>query len=326
MTSASGPDEPTPPHPTTVTPSPEESGSGGGPAGRRPGGGPVRRGRTPRRALPPDYHVHTEWSWDTDVGSMERSCARAVELGLPAIAFTEHVDHSSWQLARSGPYFNARHDALAGPDGVLTPPVFDVAGYLESVERCRVLFPELRVLSGVELGEPHRNAAACEGVLRSGGFDRVLGSLHCLPYGTSNAEPWLLYTSRDPDQVMRDYLAEVARLVGGGASFQVLAHIDYAVRSWPGGAFDPGRFEEEFRYALRATASSGRALEVNTRIPLHATILRWWHAEGGDAISFGSDAHHPDLVAHGFRDAAAMAEAHGFRPGRSPYDLWSRRH
>jgi len=42
--------------------------------------------------LPPDGHVHTEWSWDATDGSMEQSCAHAVALGLPSIAFTEHGD------------------------------------------------------------------------------------------------------------------------------------------------------------------------------------------------------------------------------------------
>ncbi|MDQ2923627.1 MAG: PHP domain-containing protein, partial [Candidatus Dormibacteraeota bacterium] len=42
--------------------------------------------------LPPDLHVHTEWSWDAAHGSMERSCERALEIGLPGIAFTEHAD------------------------------------------------------------------------------------------------------------------------------------------------------------------------------------------------------------------------------------------
>jgi histidinol-phosphatase (PHP family) len=90
------------------------------------------------------------------------------------------------------------------------------------------------------------------------------------------------------------------------------------------GPFDPTAFEEEFRHALRATAQSGRALEINTRLPLHATILAWWHEEGGDAVTFGSDAHLPSAVGHGFAAAAQMAEAHGFRPGANPFDLWGR--
>jgi histidinol-phosphatase (PHP family) len=274
--------------------------------------------------LPPDNHVHTEFSWDTDVGSMERSCARAVELGLPAIAFTEHVDHGSWYLARSGTYLNERHLAMADAEGVLAPPMLDITGYLASVERCRGLYPELRILTGVELGQPHWHAAECAAVLGAGPFERILGSQHLLPHEGGWAEPWFLYPVREPGSVMRDYLAEVVRLVSGDATFQVLAHIDYAVRSWPMAVFEPGDFEEEFRVALRATARSGRALEVSTRIPLHATILRWWREEGGEAISFGSDAHRPDLVGHGFREAAGMAEAHGFRPGRSPIDLWTR--
>jgi histidinol-phosphatase (PHP family) len=126
---------------------------------------------------------------------------------------------------------------------------------------------------------------------------------------------------------MRDYLAGVAAMVSTNGMFVALAHIDYPVRSWPtekAGPFDPTAFEEEFRHALRATAQSGRALEINTRLPLHATILAWWYEEGGDAITFGSDAHLPALVGHGFTEAAQMAEAHGFRPGDHPYDLWGR--
>ena len=48
-------------------------------------------------------------------------------------------------------------------------------------------------------------------------------------------------------------------------------------------------------------------------------------AAGGEAVSFGSDAHQPSVVGHGFADAAAMVEAHGFRPGRDPHDFWRRR-
>ena len=35
-----------------------------------------------------DRHVHSEWSWDAAQGDMMATCARAVELGLPALAFT----------------------------------------------------------------------------------------------------------------------------------------------------------------------------------------------------------------------------------------------
>jgi histidinol-phosphatase (PHP family) len=268
---------------------------------------------------PTDGHVHSEWSWDAPLGSMEGACARAVQIGLPAIAFTEHLDHTVWTLETDDP-----HLASLTEDGHLTPPAFDAAGYLAAIERCRDRFPGLRVLSGLELGEPHWHAAACARVLGAGRFDRVLGSLHSLPDRGGFAEPPGLYSHRDAAEVVRSYLAEVVGLVEGSDAFAVLAHIDYAVRYWPDPPFDPTAFEEEFRAALRATARSGRVLEINTRLPLDATILGWWCEEGGDAVSFGSDAHEPERVAAGFREAAAMAEAHGFRPGPSPYDFWVR--
>jgi histidinol-phosphatase (PHP family) len=120
--------------------------------------------------------------------------------------------------------------------------------------------------------------------------------------------------------VIREYLAEIPRLIGSSDAFAVLAHIDHPVRYWPrqAGPFDPNAFEEEFRHALRMLAVSGRALEVNTVVPLPAAVVRWWREEGGEAITFGSDAHDPTLLASGFAEAAAMVEAYGFRPGLIP--------
>lgn len=276
--------------------------------------------------LPMDSHVHTEWSWDVSNGSMEHSCRRAMELGLPAIAFTDHLDHTVWRVDREELDPSHPMVLLSEPDGRLSPPEFDAVGYLASIERCRELFPGLRILSGVEMGEPHWHADAVRRVLDAGPFDRVLGSLHCLPYGDTFHEPPGMYGRLEPREVVSRYLEEVAVLVSASDDFSVLAHLDYPVRSWPGheGPFDPRAFQDEFRHALRATADSGKALEINTVVPLHDTLLRWWHEEGGVAVTFGSDAHDPSRVARRFREAAAMAEAHGFRPGRDPLDFWTR--
>lgn len=276
--------------------------------------------------VPADGHVHSEWSWDAAKGSMERSCARAVDLGLPAIAFTEHLDHTVWTVALDVLDASDHLAALATPEGLLVPPAFDATGYLAAIEDCRERFPSLWILSGLELGEPHWHAASIATTLGVGHFDRVLGSLHCLPDGDGFAEPSGLYGHRRAAEVVRQYLAEVGRLIAQSDVFAVLAHIDYPVRSWPAqaGPFDPNAFEDEFRYALRVLADSGRALEVNTRVPLHPEIVRWWRDEGGSAVTFGSDAHDPTGLASGFGAAADMVESHGFRPGRHPYDFWTR--
>jgi histidinol-phosphatase (PHP family) len=276
-------------------------------------------------ALPADDHVHSEWSYDAPAGDMDRTCEQAVALGLPAVAFTEHADHTRWRVCEGAldPFpFLAR--LVVG--GELVPPPLDVDGYLAGLARCRDRFPSLRIVSGVELGEPHWHRDEAARLLAGGSFDRTLGSLHCLPThdGLQLSEVGELYRVRDWGDVMRDYLAEIVRLVEGFDDFAVLAHIDYAVRSWPDGeaAFDPPAYEEEFRVALSALAGSGRALELNTSGPMNAEIVHWWRAVGGSALSFGSDAHQPTSLARRFAEATAIAEAAGFRPGRHPHDFW----
>ena len=275
-----------------------------------------------------DGHVHSEWSWDTPSGSMHDSCAQAAAAGLPAIAFTEHVDHTVWTVALDAIDGNDHLAALATADGKLVPPPLDVAGYLNEIERCRDIFPDLHILTGVELGEPHWHPGATEAILSTGRFDRVLGSLHCLPDRDGFTEPPGLYAHTSAAEVMRAYLTEVVELVTNCPTFSVLAHIDYPVRSWPAdkaGPFDPLNFEAEFRHALRVAAQAGKTLEVNTVVPLHSTILSWWCEEGGTSVAFGSDAHEARKVARGLRDAAAMAEAFGFGLGGNPYEFWRSR-
>jgi histidinol-phosphatase (PHP family) len=258
---------------------------------------------------------------------MQQSCARALELGLRGIAFTEHVDHTIRTVPRDLIAGDQAFSSVTVAEELLAPPSFDASGYLASIEECRGRFPDLRIMSGLEVGEPHWHAEATRKVLGTGQFDRILGSLHCLPDAGGFAEPSYLYGHRDPYEVVRTYLSEVVRLVAQDNTFSVLAHIDYPVRDWPqqlAGPFDPSTFEEEFRLALHATAASGRALEINTVVPLHSIVLHWWHEEGGDAVTFASDAHEPSAVARGFRSAADMAEAHGFRSGQDPYAFWGR--
>jgi histidinol-phosphatase (PHP family) len=278
--------------------------------------------------LPADSHVHSEWSWDAEAGSMEATCAEAVRVGLPVVAFTEHLDHTVWSVSPevSEQAGDPPPGIVLDAEGRVILPPFDVEGYLASVERCRAMFPQLRVLSGLEVGEPHRHADAVAAVISAGTFDRVLGSLHCLPEGDRFFEPYELGLRHGADAVLRAYLAEVAELVSTSGEFAVLAHIDYPLRYWTctDPTFDPLDFEDELRHALKATADSGRALEINTVLPLNETILRWWRDEGGESVTFGSDAHEPSEVARGLTNAAALAEACGFRPSADLVDPWPR--
>jgi histidinol-phosphatase (PHP family) len=261
--------------------------------------------------LVPDYHVHTEWSWDATQGDMERSCGRALEIGLPAIAFTEHAE---WNVVHQG-----QHSV-------------DIAGYLDAVERCRAKFKNLRILSGVELGEPHWFPRETAEVLSAGPLDQVLGSIHCIRMGGDllDASQFRDRSDLDFPSAVREYFRETLAMVDSGQPFETLAHIDYPKRYWHEG-LPPYRekdYEEEIRAILAAAARTGRALEVNTTrgsiLCPDLQVVRWWREAGGQAVSFGSDAHQPDKVAANFAVAMQMVESAGFKPSAEPTALWRR--
>jgi histidinol-phosphatase (PHP family) len=254
--------------------------------------------------LPPDLHVHTEWSYDAPRGDMERSCERALELGLPAIAFTDHAD-----------FVKVHSDQHC----------VDIHGYLDAVTRCRSKFRDLRILSGVELGEPHWFPAETAEILAAGPLDKVLGSVHCARVdGKVVDASQFVETHVDGVAATRAYYREVLAMVDGGQAFEVLAHLDYPKRYWP--AYREDDYEAEIRAILKSAVSTGRVLEVNTtrgdRLCPDLTVVRWWRELGGRAVQYGSDAHSPDKIAEGFRVATQMVESAGFKPARDPVSVW----
>ena len=276
--------------------------------------------------LPPDDHVHSEWSWDTTIGSMDRTCSRAVELGLPSLAFTDHAEFAPRVLTAGSEVPDRLLPLVDDEEAVLRPAELDVAGYLAELERCREAYPQLRIHSGVELGEPHWHVEEATALLGRGGFERTLASVHSARVGGGHADVSSRYDEQPPDDVVRDYLVEAAAMVEGFDGFEVLAHIDFAIRYWPTDAppYDPRSHEEEHRLVLRALVDTDRILEVNTRVPLHPQVLAWWREEGGPAITFARDAHQPDALATGFAAAVRVAQAAGYRPGQDPHGFWVR--
>jgi histidinol-phosphatase (PHP family) len=247
---------------------------------------------------------------------MEATCRRALELGLPSIAFTDHADF------------------VRDVHGDLRP--LDPAAYLAEVDRCRSVFGDLRILSGVELGEAHRHPEETERVLAAGPLDRVLGSVHCVRWRDvlMDASQLPSLPRDDVPAFMCAYLEESVALAESGAPFEVLAHLDYPKRFWPHAhlAFREEDFEEQLRAVLRGLARRRGVLEVNTTrgaVPERGlfpgpTVLQWWAEAGGRAVSLGSDSHEPGRIAAGFELARQVIEAAGFRANDDPCGFWLR--
>ncbi|MHB1526091.1 MAG: histidinol-phosphatase HisJ family protein [Candidatus Dormibacteria bacterium] len=259
-----------------------------------------------------DLHVHTEWSWDAIDGSMEESCRRATVAGLGAVAFTEHADYS----------------AIAGGAKL------DAVGYLECLERCRRKFPALKIWSGVELGEPHRFPEEASALLAPGGFDLVLGSVHCIEAAGALVDLSQLGGPQlaAPETAMRAYFQELLDLLHGAVEFHVLAHLEYPKRYWPAGwpPYSSRQYRSELQAVLEAAVERGVVLELNTSSGIDpirglcpsAEVVGWWKQAGGRAVALGSDAHRPDRLGAGFRVAREVLEGAGFVASGARWGLW----
>ncbi len=239
-----------------------------------------------------DYHAHTDNSFDCKTPMLDM-CMRAVELGVVEIAFTDHFN-------------NHLRDIDLG--------FYDPDRFFSNIELCRAKFPQMTILAGVELGEPHRWHSKVRPVIEQYPYDLVLGSVHWI--GDENIFDKRYYHARTPDQAYRAYFGEVIQMIEGGG-FDILAHVDLPKRRSFEiyGSYDSRAYEALIREIWQACIDHHITPEINTKglrlsvDQLHPTseALAWYVEMGGKNITIGSDAHNPDNLAAGFEAAQQSA-------------------
>ena len=243
-----------------------------------------------------DYHVHTDNSFDSKA-SMQHMCQQAMNIGLRELAFTDHFNNHILDIDIG--YYN--------PDR-----------FFDDIRMCRQTFPSLTILAGIEVGEPHRWASKVQPVLAKYPYDVVLGSLHWV--GRDNMFQPQYFLTRDPRQAYINYFDELLTMIKQG-DFDILAHMDlpkrvgYEVYK----SFDVNEFEPQIRAIWQACIDKGITPEINTkglRMGVHdlhpaPLALAWYVEMGGRQLTIGSDAHHPDSLASGVREAIECATSVG---------------
>ena len=248
--------------------------------------------------LPHDYHIHSHHSCDSQATIAEQ-CASAVAKGLPEIGISDHFDTHPLDMC-SG--------------------YFKLTEWAAEIDRVRAEFAErLIVRAGIELGEPHIYQAECQTLLRSYPFDYTLGSLHWVGDELIFDRK---YFRRPADEAFGLFFEELERMTRAGG-FEVLGHFDVVVRVGAPlyGGYDPRRHEEAIRAVLKNCIERGIALDLNTRglrnrcqrLTPGMEILTWYREMGGERVTLGSDAHHPDDIAANFDLALDALRAAGLR-------------
>jgi histidinol-phosphatase (PHP family) len=271
-----------------------------------------RRGRD----LPLDAHLHTNLSPDSDV-PIDVFAEQAVELGIPEIAITDHIDFEPGTPA----YEYATH---AQRERVVR----------DAAERWADRGVAIRF--GVEVTWDAAWEADIRDHLRRQAYDFTIGSVHVYrdsPYAPGNVAGWV--AGRSLPEVVAPYF-DAAEAAARSGLFDTLGHIDMVKRYLVPhiAAADFAAAPELYERILIALVESGTALEVNTSglrqqanetYPAPAIVARYREL-GGRAVTVGSDAHRADTFAWALADgyeavAGAGFEALTFRRGGSPVSV-----
>ena len=248
-----------------------------------------------------DFHCHSILSPDGHVPLKEMAAAMAAA-GVQEMCVTDHCDLLT-------------EDGTPRPHYDWTPVL---AQYRETLAGAGAS-PALRL--GIELGSAPFDPAAARAILDRPELDFVLGSLHNWSPAAGGND--FYYTRYDSDAVcsraLDDYFTSMEALVELHDCYDSLAHLIYPLRymARDGHPVTLAPYEERIRAILTAVAQSGHALEINTYVGRTvsdwAPILAWYQACGGEFLTVGSDAHHPENAGAGIAEAYALIQAAGFR-------------
>ena len=250
-----------------------------------------------------DLHMHTLSSFDGNYTAADM-CEAAVKNGLSTIAFTDHFDVDFYEQHNLGTRQQTSYDDITA---------------------AKLAFSDkIRVLVGIEMGQPTYDTELTEKTLNRYTYDFVIGSIHNLRKTPDFCE--LKYDQFNQDDIysLLDKYFEEELILAKWNGFDTLAHLTYPMRYIvQSGRFntDLSRYDDITDEIFKVLISNGKALEINTsglRQPIGKTMptdnyVRRYRELGGELLTLGSDAHFTEHVGANIDDGYAIAESCGFK-------------
>jgi histidinol-phosphatase (PHP family) len=234
-----------------------------------------------------DYHIHTSLCKHA-YGSMEEYIHMALKNGIEEICFTDHIP-----LPHK---FDAGHRM----------DLSDIDTYLNDVEKCRQLFPEIKIFTGIEADYLEGYEEFLEGFLKQYSFDLVIMAIHFLK---DWPEEFWVFNYDFPDKPIQDIYSDYFNAMKKGIEtgfYQVVGHFDLIKRAGhPIMATNKTDVENIFQEILKRSMAieintSGLRKSINQTFPSMDIIEL--AVKRGVPVTLGSDAHKPDQVGFYFRE------------------------
>lgn len=255
-----------------------------------------------------DNHNHSEFSFDGKRSSVEGCAAAARSLNFGGIAFTDHCDHFV-------PKMKANMENLI-------PEVFDVQAQQKEIERVQQIYPDLKLLKGIEVGMHEDCHEPIRKILNDYSFDQIIASVHYL----DGIDPFYggYYEGKEWRYAYGHYLETIHKEMTWLMDFDILGHFDYIVRYAPYAqtSMKYQDFSDILDSIFKVLIHEGKALEINTKsymdykgrmVTADPEVLKRYRELGGEIISLGSDSHSPDRLGDNFLTHVHMLKSLGFR-------------
>lgn len=249
-----------------------------------------------------DLHTHTHFSFDSEEAG-ENSCKAAIAMGLSELAITNHCDYD---CILSGIY-----------------PAYEFEADRAEIAMLKAEYRgKLRVIYGIEAGQPQLYPAALKQMIEAYSFEYVIGSIHNLKDVPDFA--FLNFTDmpqRQIESLFGRYLDEYGQMVCC-PGITTAAHLTYPLRyiHHYGRELKLEPFYPQIEEVFRAMIRNGVRLEINTsglRYGLGCTLpdfglAEMYYACGGRLVTVGSDAHRACDIGAGIAEAAEALRKIGF--------------
>ena len=205
-----------------------------------------------------DCHTHSRNSSDADNDTVIERCERAAQLGLAAMAVTDHCEVNRYfEKARYKIDYEQKYDEYGFKKSF--------ENSMAEISSAKELYSgKVNLICGVELGQPLSDIETAENILSDTRLDFVIGSMHELPGHDDFA--FLDYSHENIPNLLEEYFNEIYKMCKWG-KFDVLGHLTYALRYIQGEQnikVDMKPYEEIIRQILKTIIQNGCGIEINT--------------------------------------------------------------
>ncbi len=262
-----------------------------------------------------DCHTHTHNSFDAANETVRERCEKAIELGLCAMAITDHCEANRFYPKDN---YSPGH-SKNGEDEYNYKKAYENS--VEETTAAKEDFNDkFALICGIELGQATADDKAADIICKDGRVDFIIGSMHELP-GREDFY-FIDYSKENVPKLMEENFNEIYKLCKQN-KFDVLGHLTYALRYIEGEQkikVDILKYKDIIAEIFKEVIKNGKGIEINTSGLRQAygntfptpEYVKLYKDLGGKIITFGSDSHSTADLGAGISQAIGIAKNAGF--------------